>query len=70
MKKNEAQMRQQTLSLWMPLRQQTCSSISCLADSMELFTNSSQKGLLICTSDLQVHFYKLNLQVRYKSIYK
>jgi len=31
------------------------------------FTNSSQKGLLICASKLQVHcrFYKLDLQVRF-----
>ena len=46
---------------WMPnLRQQTRRS-AVWADLTKQVTNSSQKGLLICTSKLQVHcqFYKL-----------
>jgi hypothetical protein len=45
---------------------------------MELFTNSSQKGLLICTSNLQVHcqftsqiyIFQTNLQVHFTSAFE
>jgi len=50
------------------MRQQNSSS-AAWAGSIQLFTNSSQKGLLICTSNLQVHgcHLQVNLQVKFAS---
>ncbi len=39
---------------WEKMRQQTWRS-AVWAESIKLFTNSSQNGLLICASSLQVH---------------
>jgi hypothetical protein len=53
---------------WMPNLRPQIGDQLFRAELTKQFTNSSQKGLLMCTSSLQVHCR--NLQVKFTSAFK